>query len=75
MVPFRDDAAHWHNRAAEARTIAMSLTSREAKRRMLSIAINYLKIAREAEARTGAGARRPDLQPKGPDTSVLDHDG
>jgi hypothetical protein len=74
MVTFRDDVAHWHKRAAEARTIAMSLTSREAKRRMLSIAINYLKIAREAEARTGVGARRPDLQPKGP-ASVLDHDG
>ena len=64
MVPFRDDAAHWHNRAAEARTIAMSLTSREAKRRMLSIAINYLKIAREAEARTDANARILDRQPK-----------
>ncbi len=75
MVPFRDDVAHWRNRAAEARTIALSLTSREAKRRMLSIAINYLKIAREAEARKGAGARRPDHQPKGPTTSMLDHDG
>ena len=64
MTSFRDDAAHWHNRAAEARTIAMSLTSREAKRRMLSIAINYLKIAREAEARTGPSTRRPDRQPK-----------
>ncbi len=64
MTNFRDDAAHWHNRAAEARTIAMSLTSREAKRRMLSIAINYLKIAREAEARTGPSARGPDRQPK-----------
>ncbi len=54
MATFRDDAAHWRNRAAEARTIALSLTSREAKRRMLSVAINYVKIAREAEARANA---------------------
>ena len=60
MTTFRDDAAHWRNRAAEARTIALSLTSREAKRRMLSVAINYMKIAREAEAR--ASAREPDAQ-------------
>ena len=38
----------------EARTIALSLASREAKRRMLSVAINYMKIAREAEARATA---------------------
>ncbi len=60
MTTFRDDAAHWRNRAAEARTIALSLTSREAKRRMLSVAINYMKIAREAEAR--ASACEPDAQ-------------
>jgi len=60
MTTFRDDAAHWRNRAAEARTIALSLTSREAKRRMLSVAINYMKIAREAEAR--ASASEPDGQ-------------
>jgi hypothetical protein len=60
MTTFRDDAGHWRNRAAEARTIALSLTSREAKRRMLSVAINYMKIAREAEAR--ASACEPDAQ-------------
>jgi hypothetical protein len=54
VAPFRDDAAHWRNRPAEARRVALSLTSREAKRRMLSVAINYVKIARDAEARAKA---------------------
>ncbi len=54
MATFRDDAVHWRKRATEARTIALSLASREAKRRMLSVAINYMKIAREAEARAKA---------------------
>jgi hypothetical protein len=57
MTAFRDNAAHWRHRAEEARTMALSLTSREAQRRMLSVAINYLKIAREAEARADPSAR------------------
>jgi hypothetical protein len=60
MNPLRDEAAHWYSRAADARKIATDLTDPAARRKMLAVADNYMKIAREAEAR--AKAHEPDDQ-------------
>jgi len=60
MNPLRDEAAHWYSRAADARKIAADLTDPAARRKMLAVADNYMKIAREAEAR--ARAHEPDDQ-------------
>jgi len=60
MNPLRDEAAHWYSRAADARKIAADLTDPAARRKMLAVADNYMKIAREAEAR--AKAHEPDDQ-------------
>lgn len=50
-MQFRDDPAHWEQRAREARSIAESLTSREAIESMLEIARSYEKLAELARAR------------------------
>ncbi len=60
MNPLRDEASHWFARAADARKIAAELTDPVARRKMFAVAENYMKIAREAEARDRA--HEPDDQ-------------
>lgn len=44
-----NDPAHWRNRAEEARAMAESLTSPEARRHMLNCAAAYERLAQLAE--------------------------
>ncbi len=48
-----DDPKHWHNRAEEARAIAVQMTDPHTKAVMLSIAQDYEKLAARAEQRAG----------------------
>jgi len=45
------DAAHWRERAEEARAIAETLTDPVARETMLRIAQEYEKLAKRAETR------------------------
>jgi hypothetical protein len=47
----RDDPAHWHRRAAEARRIADQLDDPIAKETMRDIANSYERLAELAEAK------------------------
>jgi hypothetical protein len=46
-----DNARHWRAQAEAARTIANQLTNLESKRIMLGIALCYVQLAQQAEAR------------------------
>jgi hypothetical protein len=48
-MPARLGAQHWHDRAAEARTVAGPMRGEEFKSGMLKIAAHYEKIAKHAE--------------------------
>ena len=48
-MPTRLGAQHWHDRAAEARTVAGPMRDEESKSGMLKIAAHYEKIAKQAE--------------------------
>ncbi len=43
------DAAHWRERAREARALAEEMSDQEARSRMLRIAADYEKLAERAE--------------------------
>jgi len=56
------DAAHWKERAEDARRVAAQLTEPEDRARMLEIAENYERLAVRAQVRADAdppGPRRP----------------
>jgi hypothetical protein len=46
-----NDPAHWFDRAKEARALADQMADPEAKRRMLVVADDYMRLAKRAEAR------------------------
>jgi hypothetical protein len=46
------DAAHWRERARQARALAEQITDLEARARMLRNAADYEKLADKAEAET-----------------------
>jgi hypothetical protein len=50
----RDDAGHWFARAAAMRKLAADVSNPEARRKMLAVADNYMRNAREAQARADA---------------------
>lgn len=50
-------AAHWLEKAAEARTIANGLHDPSARRTMLEIAVRYEKLARHAALAAGKKER------------------
>jgi hypothetical protein len=59
IVPHRiDDARQWRARAEEARELAEQLTSPEAKRIMLGIAVSYVALAQMANERDKARDHR-----------------
>jgi hypothetical protein len=49
-----DEAAQWLARSAAMRTLAADVANPEAGRKMLGVADNYMKNAREAKARAAA---------------------
>ena len=51
------NARHWRARAEEARELAEQMTSPEAKRIMLGIAVSYVALAQMAEERNAAKRR------------------
>jgi hypothetical protein len=56
------DAAHWKERAEDARRVAAQLTEPEDRAKMLEIAENYERLAVRAQVRAEAdspGPRRP----------------
>jgi hypothetical protein len=55
-----DNARHWRAQAEEARTIANQLTDPESKRTMLGIALCYVQLAQQAEARRTDRPKRSD---------------
>jgi hypothetical protein len=60
-MPHRiDDARRWRAQAEEARTIADQLTNPESKRIMLGIALGYVQLAQQAEAREANRPKRSD---------------
>jgi len=50
-----DDSAHWHARAVNARARAEQMTTPEARRGMLEIALRYDLLAELAKQRIGTG--------------------
>ena len=50
-MPERLDAAHWRDRAEEARSLAEQMTDPESRERMLRIAADYDKLAERAAER------------------------
>lgn len=50
--PFIDDPKYWHERAAEARSIAKLLDDREAKGHLLAIAAEYDQLAEQMKRRS-----------------------
>jgi hypothetical protein len=57
---FINDPEHWHNRAAEARTLANQMNDEPSKQMMLRIAADYERLAERAELRAqGASPQRP----------------
>jgi hypothetical protein len=53
------DAAHWKERAEDARRVAAQLTDVEGRARMLEIAENYERLAVRAQIRADAEAKDP----------------
>ena len=50
--PFIDDPKYWHERAAEARSIAKLLDDQEAKGHLLAIAAEYDQLAEQMKRRS-----------------------
>jgi hypothetical protein len=50
--PFIDDPKYWHERAAEARSIAKLLDDQEAKGHLLAIADEYDQLAEQMKRRS-----------------------
>ena len=59
MAAILKDAAHWKERAEDARRVAAQLTQPEDRARMLEIAENYERLAVRAQVRA-------DAEPPGP---------
>ena len=52
------DAKHWRDRAGEARATAERMTDPKAKRIMFAIAFGYDRLAKRAEERQLAAAKK-----------------
>ena len=64
MSAILKDAAHWKDRAEDARRVAAQLTEIEDRARMLEIAENYERLAVRAQIRADADAKSPGQQEK-----------
>ena len=59
MSAILKDAAHWKERAEDARRVAAQLADPEDRAKMLEIAENYERLAVRAQVRAEAEASRP----------------
>ncbi len=56
-MPDHGTAAHWRERAEEARSLAASMMGADARDAMLKVAENYEKIAKRAERLARVGVK------------------